>query len=77
MLSLKSLVIDRTRVKGHFGKAAKSRLKVSAQVDFDFEASMSPTSILGTRGGGSPYDLHPDGKRVAATPASEDQNIIG
>jgi Tol biopolymer transport system component len=36
----------------------------------------SPTSIVGTRTGGSGYDLHPDGKRVAATATQEQTNAV-
>jgi hypothetical protein len=36
----------------------------------------SPTSIAGTRTGRGQYDLHPDGKRVAATATQEQTNAV-
>jgi eukaryotic-like serine/threonine-protein kinase len=36
----------------------------------------SPTSIAGARTGRGPYDLHPDGKRVAATATQEQINAV-
>ena len=36
----------------------------------------SPTSIAGTRTGRAAYDLHPDGKRVAATATQEQTNTV-
>jgi hypothetical protein len=36
----------------------------------------SPTSIAGTRTGRGAYDLHPDGKRVAATATQEQTNAV-
>jgi eukaryotic-like serine/threonine-protein kinase len=37
----------------------------------DKPQTWSPTSVLGARVGNSAYDLHPDGKRIAALPAQD------
>ncbi len=42
----------------------------------DTPQTWSPTGVLGSRPGNSAYDLHPDGKRIAAVAAQDEGSVV-